>query len=158
MFRPTFEKSRTVVSGICVFESVRLFLSIIIIIIITVCAGHYKVECIWTVHVICKIWKLTFEEKLSVFQDKSFSAWRYFVTKWEVLLEAGGRYLEILLWIKGTAVAQWLRCCATNRKVVGSIPDGVIGIFHWHNTSDRTMALGSTQPLTEMSTRRISWG
>ena len=23
-----------------------------------------------------------------------------------------------------------LRCCATNRKVTGSIPDGVIGIFH----------------------------
>ena len=58
----------------------------------------------------------------------------------------------------GTAVAQWLRCCATNRKVAGSIPDGVIGIFLWHNPSDRTMALGSTQPLTEMSTRRISWG
>jgi len=37
------------------------------------------------------------------------------------------------------------------------IPVGVIGIFHWHNP-DRTMALGSTQPLTEMSTRRISWG
>jgi hypothetical protein len=47
---------------------------------------------------------------------------------------------------------------ATNRKVAGSIPDGVIGIFHWHNPSDRTMALGSTQPLTEMSTRSISWG
>ena len=30
----------------------------------------------------------------------------------------------------GTAVAQWLRCCATNQKVAGSIPDGVIGIFH----------------------------
>ena len=57
----------------------------------------------------------------------------------------------------GTAVAQWLRCCATNRKVAGSIPDGVIGIFHWHNLSDRSMALGSTQPLTEMSTRSISW-
>jgi hypothetical protein len=26
------------------------------------------------------------------------------------------------------------------------------------NPSDRTMALGSTQSLTEMSTRRISWG
>jgi hypothetical protein len=26
------------------------------------------------------------------------------------------------------------------------------------NPSDRTMALGSTQPLTEMSTRSISWG
>ena len=58
----------------------------------------------------------------------------------------------------GTAVAQWLRCCATNRKVAGSIPHGVIGIFHLHNPTDRTMALGSTQPLTEMSTRRISWG
>ena len=31
---------------------------------------------------------------------------------------------------RGTAVAQWLRCCATSRKVAGSIPDGVIGIFH----------------------------
>ena len=28
------------------------------------------------------------------------------------------------------AVAQWLRCCATNRKVAGSIPAGVSGIFH----------------------------
>ena len=61
-------------------------------------------------------------------------------------------------WILGTAVAQWLKCCATNRKVAGSIPDGVTGIFHWHNPSDRTMALGSTQSLTEMSTRIISWG
>ena len=53
---------------------------------------------------------------------------------------------------------EWLRRCATNRKVAGSIPAGVIGIFHLHNASDRTMALGSTQPLTEMSIRSISWG
>ena len=26
-------------------------------------------------------------------------------------------------------MAQWLRSCATNRKVVGSIPAGVSGIF-----------------------------
>ena len=51
----------------------------------------------------------------------------------------------------------WLRHCATSRKVAVSIPDGVIGIFHSHNLSGRTMALGSTQPLTEMSTRNISW-
>ena len=31
---------------------------------------------------------------------------------------------------RGTAVAQWLRCCATNLKVAGSILDGVTGIFH----------------------------
>ena len=58
----------------------------------------------------------------------------------------------------GTAAAQWLRCCATNQKIAGSITDGVIGIFHWHNPSDRTMGLGLTQSLTEISTRRISWG
>jgi hypothetical protein len=28
------------------------------------------------------------------------------------------------------AVAQWLRHCGTNRKVAGSIPDGVTGFFH----------------------------
>ena len=26
-------------------------------------------------------------------------------------------------------MAQWLKCCATNRKVAGSIPAGVIGNF-----------------------------
>jgi hypothetical protein len=54
-------------------------------------------------------------------------------------------------------LGSWLRHCATSWKVSGSIPDGVIGIFHWHNPSGCTMALGSTQPLTEMSTRNISW-
>jgi hypothetical protein len=52
----------------------------------------------------------------------------------------------------------WLWHCATNRQVAGSIPDDVIGIFYWHNPSGRTVALGLTQPLTEMSTRNISWG
>ena len=42
-----------------------------------------------------------------------------------------GQNLELLnIMSEGTAVAQWLRSCATNRKVAGSIPDGVIGIFH----------------------------
>ena len=41
-------------------------------------------------------------------------------------------YLNYMWWSIGTAVAQWLRCYATNRKVAGSIPDGVIGIFYWH--------------------------
>jgi hypothetical protein len=31
------------------------------------------------------------------------------------------------------------------------IPDGVIGIFHWHNPSGRNTALGSTRSLREMS-------
>jgi len=37
---------------------------------------------------------------------------------------------ESYIVITGTAIAQWSRCCATNRKVAGSIPAGVIGIFH----------------------------
>ena len=34
----------------------------------------------------------------------------------------------------------------------------VIGFFHLHNPSGRTMALGLTQPLTEMSTRNVLGG
>jgi hypothetical protein len=49
----------------------------------------------------------------------------------------------------------WLRHCATSREIAGSIPDEVIGFFNWPNPSSRTMALGSTQPLKEMSTRNL---
>jgi hypothetical protein len=40
----------------------------------------------------------------------------------------------------------------------GSIPDEIIGFFNLTNLSSRTMALGSTQPLTEMSTRDFPGG
>jgi len=50
-----------------------------------------------------------------------------------------------------------LKHCATSRKVAGYIPNGVTWIFLWYNSHGRSMALGSTQPLTEMSTRNISW-
>ena len=52
----------------------------------------------------------------------------------------------------------WLRLCAANRKVAISFPVGVIGIFHSHNPSCLTMALGLTEPLTEMSMAFITWG
>jgi hypothetical protein len=39
--------------------------------------------------------------------------------------------------------------------VASSIPDEVIGFFNWSNPFSRTMALGSTQPLIEMSTRNL---
>jgi len=39
--------------------------------------------------------------------------------------------LSIYIYIY-SAVAQWSKCCATNREVAGSIPAGVTGIFHWH--------------------------
>jgi len=62
---------------------------------------------------------------------------------------------EQMLNLEGT---WWRRHCAASRKVAGSIPDGVIGISHWRNPFGRTTVLGSTQLLTEMSTRNISWG
>jgi len=40
----------------------------------------------------------------------------------------------------------------------GSIPDGLIGILHWHYPPGLTLALGSDQPLRETRTRNISSG
>jgi len=37
---------------------------------------------------------------------------------------------------------------STSRKVAGLIPDGVAGIFYWHNPSGRTVPLELTQVLT----------
>jgi hypothetical protein len=48
------------------------------------------------------------------------------------------------------ALAQFVE---TSLKVAGLIPDDVIGFFSLPNPSSRTVVIGSTQPLTEMSTR-----
>ena len=64
-------------------------------------------------------------------------------------------HLHLPLGYAGQQLVQALRY---KLEVAGSIPDGVNVIFHWHNPSDRTMALGFTQPLTEMSTRNVFWG
>jgi hypothetical protein len=51
-----------------------------------------------------------------------------------------------------------LRPCDTSLKVAGSFPDEIPGFFfHLLNPFGRNMALESTQPLTEMSTKSISW-
>jgi hypothetical protein len=44
---------------------------------------------------------------------------------------------------------------STPLEVAGSIPDEGTGFLNWPNPSGRTMALESTQPLTEMSTRNL---
>jgi hypothetical protein len=39
----------------------------------------------------------------------------------------------------------WFRHCATSRKAAGSIPGGVIEIFHWHNPSGPGVDTASTR-------------
>ena len=56
----------------------------------------------------------------------------------------------------GTRWRSWLAHSATSWKFAGSIPDEVIGIFHWRPPSGCTMALELIQSLTEMSKRKIS--
>jgi hypothetical protein len=40
------------------------------------------------------------------------------------------RFFFNITLLKGTRWSSWLRHCATSRKIAGSIPDGVTGIFH----------------------------
>jgi hypothetical protein len=52
----------------------------------------------------------------------------------------------------------WLRYYTTGRKVAGSNPEEIIGFFNLPNPSNRTMALVSTQPLTEIGTSNLPGG
>jgi hypothetical protein len=55
------------------------------------------------------------------------------------------------------SVRSWIRYYATSRKVDGSIPNEVIGILRLLSLSDHTVTLGSTEPLTQISTRCMCW-
>ena len=63
----------------------------------------------------------------------SFS--RYLVLKLVISASTVGICRSVCKMVFGTYHGEgggprWLRCCATYRKVAGSIPAGVIGIFH----------------------------
>jgi hypothetical protein len=52
------------------------------------------------------------------------------ITRITVFLEKTKRKILCVLLRRGPGVAQWLRHCATSRKVSGSIPGGVtLGIY-----------------------------
>jgi hypothetical protein len=55
------------------------------------------------------------------------------------------------------ATRSWLRHYATSRKVAGLSP-GEVDFFNLPNPFSRTVALGSTKPLTEISTRNLHGG
>jgi hypothetical protein len=69
--------------------------------------------------------------------------------------------LNIILTSTSCGVTQyrsWLRHYSTSWKVADSNPDDIIGFFNGLSPSSRTMVLGSTQPLAEMSTRNLPGG
>jgi hypothetical protein len=104
----------------------------------------------------------------------NYAVWKYWITAIHVLFNPlnaeltaichllallGARHILHVSRIRFKAVCSWgmqwrswLRQCAKSRKVTGSIPDGVNGIFHLHNPSGRIMALGLIQPLTGLTT------
>jgi hypothetical protein len=80
----------------------------------------------------------------------------YWSTQYRITMDYNFNISVVYLW--GTWWCSWLRHCSTSQKVADSITGDVVEIFHWHNPSGHTMALGLTQSPTEMSTRSISWG
>jgi hypothetical protein len=74
-------------------------------------------------------------------------------------MKGGGKQFGIVPCISvDTRWRSWFRHCATSRKVPDWIPDRIFESFRWPDPSGRIMALGSTQPLTEMSTTDLPWG
>jgi hypothetical protein len=87
-----------------------------------------------------------------------FIAWRKYLFKNAKRKEGDDAFNYLSsLFAGGTGYRTWLRHYATSRKIAGSIPNELIGFFfNLRNPCSRAMALGSTQPLTEMSTRNRS--
>jgi hypothetical protein len=68
------------------------------------------------------------------------------------------QHIQITLSYKPFYKSSWLRHYATSLKVAGSGPDEVDFFFNLPNPSSRIIALGPTQPLTEMSARNLLGG
>jgi hypothetical protein len=54
-----------------------------------------------------------------------------------------------------TRYRRWLSHYATSRNVAVSIPDEDSSFFNWPNSSGLTVALGSTESLTELTTKNV---
>ena len=67
-------------------------------------------------------------------------------------------FLLFTVTVWGHAVAQLVKSLCYELEGRGSISDEVIRIFPWPYPSGRTVALGLTKPLIEVSTNYVSWG
>ena len=62
----------------------------------------------------------------------------FVIKEWSEMLLFNSLEYVMLFIVGGTRWRNWLRHCATSRKVAGSIADLVIGIFNWLNSSSPT--------------------
>jgi hypothetical protein len=107
-------------------------------------------------------------QKLSCVDGISLRAWAKVLLKHTAEEYAYSNCAVALLYYGALLCASWMTTvrggavgwgtALQTRKVAGSISDGVTGIFQWLNRSGRIVALGSSEPRTEMSTRNPSWG
>ena len=95
---------------------------------------------------------LTFVSFNSLIMEYKSTKCKYQTPKLDVMLN---HFYQAHIFMRGTWWRSWLRHCAASWKVAGLIPDGVVGFLHSHNPSGHTMALGLTQPRTEMRTRNM---
>ena len=90
--------------------------------------------------------------------------WRHKATDWCrsqlhcLVIRSLDKTSEITVWKDAYSVAHFLQHFRTKRKVAGSFLEGGRSIFCWFNPSGVTMAVGSTELLTQINTRGISWG
>ena len=98
-----------------------------------------------------------FHPKMKALQSFAVSITIYHST-WCYVLESLHFSNRFILQPLGTRWCRWFMHSTTSRKVTSSNSCGVIGISHSQNPSSQTMVLRPTQRLTDVSTRKISWG
>jgi len=103
-------------------------------------------EPIYCNHTIIAVWVLPSHSIYDMFRE-------YLIVVWNI----NSYFTTIPHYTQGAQWCSWLRQCATSQKVTSLIPNGVRGVFHWHNPSGCTMALGFDSASNTMSTGNIVW-
>jgi hypothetical protein len=117
---------------------------------------HQEIVTLKYVHIVTIVSVSLCHKQLGNIQDKEEELVNFCVQACKWVYRHFNFYGYICL-CESTPQRSWLRHYAISQKVVGSSPDEVDS-FNWPNPSSWTMALGSTQPLMEMSTRNLPGG
>jgi hypothetical protein len=102
--------------------------------------NYYHSLLIWQLHIlgfpsiVAETWNKRWRTWVEIGRSHVLISTQHRLQLSEVFLSVSSTFRKILGSSPnstGHEVAQWLRYCATNLKVAGSIPNGVIRIFNW---------------------------